>query len=68
MKYANSRRITEELALSREKGASNGLNAQPLKEYGFDLNKQQFRDGISMRYGWPLSNLHVAGSTISNTV
>ena len=26
----------------REKGVSNWLNAYPLKEYGFDLNKQQF--------------------------
>ena len=41
----------------REKGVSNWLNAYPLKEYGFDLNKQQFWDGISIRYGWSLSNL-----------
>ena len=40
-----------------EKGASNWLNAHPLKEYGFDLNKQQFWDAISKRYRWPLSNL-----------
>ena len=40
-----------------EKGASNWLNAYPLKEYGFDLNKQQFWDAISKRYRWPLSNL-----------
>ena len=109
MEYANSRRITEELALSintqdlsynvdtsnikkkkdkvkcekelfhknkldqilenlnvkqkrlnemaREKGVSNWLNTYPLKEYGLDLNKQQFWDGISIQYGWPLSNL-----------
>ena len=28
--------------MAREKGVSNWLNAYPLKEYGFDLNKQQF--------------------------
>ena len=43
--------------MAREKGVSNWLNAYPLKEYGFDLNKQQFWDGISIRYGWPLNNL-----------
>ena len=34
--------------MAREKGVSNWLNAYPLKEYGFDLKKQQFWDGISM--------------------
>ena len=45
--------------MALEKGVSNWLNAYPLKEYGFDLNKQQFQyyNGISIRYGWPLSNL-----------
>ena len=43
--------------MAREKGVSNWLNAYPLKEYGFDLNKQQFWDGISIRYDWPLNNL-----------
>ena len=43
--------------MAREKGVSNWLNAYPLKEYGFDLKKHQFWDGISIRYGWPLSNL-----------
>ena len=35
--------------MAREKGVSNWLNAYPLKEYGFDLNKQQLWDGISIR-------------------
>ena len=43
--------------MAHEKGVSNWLNAYPLKEYGFNLNKQQFWDAISIRYGWPLSNL-----------
>ena len=34
--------------VEREKGVSNSLNAYPLKEYGFDLNKQQFWNGISI--------------------
>ena len=37
--------------MAREKGVSNWLNAYPLKECGFGLNKQQFWDGISIRYG-----------------
>ena len=43
--------------MAREKGVSNLSNAYPLKEYGFDLNKQQFWDGISIRFVWPFSNL-----------
>ena len=43
--------------MTREKEVSNWLSAYPLKEYGFDLNKQQFWDGISTLYGWPLNNL-----------
>ena len=43
--------------MAREKGVSNWLNAYPLKIYGFDVNKQQFWDGITIRYGWPLSHL-----------
>ena len=43
--------------MAREKGVSNWLKVYPLKEYGFDLNKQQFRDGISIQYRWPLNNL-----------
>ena len=34
--------------MAREKGVSNWLNAYPLKEYCFDLNKQQLWDGISI--------------------
>ena len=28
--------------MALEKGVSNWLNSYPLREYGFDLNKQQF--------------------------
>ena len=52
--YIKQKRLNE---MAREKGVSNWLNAYPLKEYGFDLKKQQFWDGISIRYSWPLSNL-----------
>ena len=40
------------LDLSMEKRTSCLLNALPLKIYHFDLTKGDFRDGISLRYGW----------------
>ena len=43
--------------MGSEKEVSNWLKAYPIKEYGVDLKKQQFWDGISIRYGWSLSNL-----------
>ena len=40
-----------------EKGASNWLNALPLKEHNFYLSKQTFWDSIHLRYGITLSRL-----------
>ena len=40
-----------------EKGASAWLNALPLKEQNLDLNKEEFRDALRIRYGIPLENL-----------
>ena len=34
-----------------------GLNALPLKEQNLDLNKEEFRDALRIRYGIPLENL-----------
>ena len=39
------------LYLASEKGASNSLNAMPLKRYHFDITKSEFRDVIALRYG-----------------
>ena len=38
------------------KGASPWLNVLPLKRYGFQLNKSDFRDGLSRRYSWNPKN------------
>ena len=38
--------------ISCEKGASTWLTALPLKEYGFDLSKEEFWDALCLRYGW----------------
>jgi hypothetical protein len=45
------------IELSMEIGASNWLHVLPLKEYNYNLNKQQFWDVISMRYSWPIPGL-----------
>ena len=45
------------MALASEKGASSWLTALPLKRYGFDLTKTEFRDGLSLRYGLQPKNL-----------
>jgi hypothetical protein len=45
------------LEASMEKGASNWLSCLPIAEYGFNLNKQEFRDAIKLRYGWSLTRL-----------
>lgn len=42
---------------ARDKGASSWLNAIPLEEQGLQLNKQEFRDSLRIRYNLPLSGL-----------
>ena len=43
--------------LAQMKGASAWLNALPLEEEGYSLNKREFFDAISLRYRWPLKRL-----------
>ena len=42
---------------AQAKGASSWLGALPLKEHGFTLNKSEFWDAISIRYGFALKDL-----------
>ena len=44
----------QQLAIEQasEKGASSWLTTIPIKEHGFNLHKQAFRDAICLRYGW----------------
>ena len=44
------------LLLAAEKGAGAWLTALPIQSIGYDLNKQEFRDGIHLRYGWRIPN------------
>ena len=44
------------MELAMEKGSSSWLTVLPLKEHGFHFHKGEFRDAISLRYGWSLSH------------
>ena len=57
------------LDLSREKGSGSWLTALPLKDHGFCLNKQEFRDAICLRYGWQIPNTPpYCGCGVKNSV
>ena len=47
--------IAKSFASAQEKGTSSWLSALPIKALGYVLNKQEFRDAISLRYGWDIS-------------
>lgn len=54
--------------MAKEVGASNWLTALPLKDFHFNLNKQEFRDSLRLRYGLPIMGLPqfcACGSTYS---
>ena len=42
---------------ANQPGASSWLSATPLEQYGFSLNKAEFRDAIMLRYGKELKGL-----------
>ena len=44
--------LSKAVQLSKEKGSSNWLTTLPLDEYGFSLNKSEFRVALHLRYGW----------------
>ena len=50
-------RTKRAIELAKEKGASTWLTALPLKSMGYILNKQEFRDSISLRYGWTINDI-----------
>ena len=45
------------LDVASEKGSSVWLTALPLKEQGFNLNKNEFRDAVKLRYDWPIDDI-----------
>ena len=52
-----SPQIKGSLEVLSEKGVSSWLTVQPIEEHGFHLAKNDFRDALCLRYGWPLSDL-----------
>ena len=42
---------------AQEKGASAWLAALPIQAIGYSLNKQEFRDAVSLRYGWKIPGM-----------
>ena len=61
------------LEAAAERGASTWLTALPLKEYGFNLNKEEFRDALCLRYGWrpcdlPLTCVCGASFSVSHSL
>ena len=38
--------------LAQDKGSSSWLTTLPLEKYGFYLSKSDFKDALSLRYGW----------------
>ena len=43
--------------LAAQKGSSSWLSALPMQSYGYSLNKNDFRDGICLRYGWNIQGI-----------
>ena len=44
--------LQKSMEVETEKGASAWLTAIPIKEHGFTLHKQAFRDALCIHYGW----------------
>ena len=47
----------KKIEICQEPGASNWLTTLPLREAGFSLNKQEFRDVLAIRYNIPIKEL-----------
>ena len=52
-----SDQMKRKLTLAQEMGASNWLSALPIRAKGFSLNRQEFTDALSLRYGWIVKGL-----------
>ena len=49
--------MVRKIDTAQEIGASNWLASLPIRAQGFALNKQEFLDGLALRYGWPVEGL-----------
>ena len=57
LKEAAPKKTQRALDLATEKGSSMWLTSLPLKEMGLNLNKREFRDGLSLYYDWPIADI-----------
>ena len=57
LKEVATQKTRRALDLATEKGSSIWLTSLPLKEMGFNLDKREFRDELSLRYGWPIADI-----------
>ena len=57
LKMALPPKTSRQVDLASEKGSSSWLTTLPLEEYGFTLNKREFQDAISLRYGFSISQI-----------
>ena len=53
----SSTSLKRALDTARHKGASNWLSTLPIERLGYSLNKQEFRDNLSLRYNWSIENV-----------
>ena len=51
--------LARAITLAQEKGAGAWLTVLPLQSLGYTLNKQEFRDSIRLRYGWPIPEIPI---------
>lgn len=57
LKEVATQKTRRALDLATEKGSSLWLTSLPLNEMGFNLNVTEFRDGLSLRYDWPIADI-----------
>ena len=57
LKNALPEDMVRKIDTAQETGASNWLASLPIRAKGFALNKQEFLDGVALRYGWPVEGL-----------
>ena len=56
------------ITLNQEKGSGSWLSVLPLKDHGYSLNKQEFRDALCLRYGWSVPNMpHISEGVVRKT-
>lgn len=57
LKQSQPPNLQRAMELASEKGASAWLTSLLIKEQGFSMHKQAFRDALCLRYGWKPARL-----------